>query len=574
MKNQSLAKMFYEIADYLEMDGVPFKPYAYQKAAITLEAMKEDVEDVYRQGGVKALRALPGVGDAIAKKIEEYLTTGRLRYYEEFKEKMPIDLDEIIRVEGMGPKRAKILFEKLGVRNLKELEEAARGRRIAPLSGFGEKTENNILEAIEFLKRSKGRFLLGDLLPVAEEVLEKLRGVKGVERADMAGSLRRMKETIGDVDFLVISRDPERVMDVFVSIPGVEKIWGKGKTKSSVRMAEGFDMDVRVIAPESYGAALQYFTGSREHNIALRKIAIDRGFKLSEYGLFKGSKNIAARTEEEIYRRLGLQWIPPEMREDRGEIGLAKEGKLPELVSEEDIRGDLHVHSDWDGGSNSIEKIAETARERGYQYVGISDHTKFLKIERGLDEKKIRERNREIDRLNEKGKKARFRFRILKGCEANIMNDGSIDISDEVLAELAFVIAGIHSQFKMTRAEMTERITRALRNPHVDILSHPTGRILKRRDEYEADFDRLLKVAREEGKSLEINAYPERLDLNDTNIMKAARAGVRMVVNTDAHHVDQLAMMRYGVAQARRGWAEKKDIINTWPVEEFLKIMK
>lgn len=574
MKNQSLAKMFYEIAEYLEMDGVPFKPYAYQKAAMTLEALKEDVEDVYRQGGVKALRALPGVGDAIAKKIEEYLTTGRLRYYEEFKEKMPIDLDEITRVEGMGPRRAKILFEKLGVRNLKELEEAARSHRIAPLAGFGEKTENNILEAIEFLKRSKGRFLLGDLLPVAEGVLEKLRKVKGVERADMAGSLRRMKETIGDVDFLVISRDPERVMDVFVSLPGVEKIWGKGKTKSSVRMAEGYDMDVRVIAPESYGAALQYFTGSKEHNIALRKIAIDRGFKLSEYGLFKGSKNIAARTEEEIYRRLGLQWIPPEMREDRGEIGLAEGGKLPELVSEEDIRGDLHVHSDWDGGSNSIEKIAETARERGYQYVGIADHTKFLKIERGLDEKKIRERNREIDRLNERGKKVKPPFRILKGCEANIMNDGSIDISDEVLAELDFVIAGVHSQFKMTRAEMTERIIRALRNPHVDILSHPTGRILKRRDEYEADFDHLLKVAREEGKILEINAYPERLDLNDINIMKAVRAGVRMVVNTDAHHVDQLVMMRYGVAQARRGWAVKKDIINTWPVAELLKVMK
>ena len=574
MKNQSLAKMFYEIAEYLEMDGVPFKPYAYQKAATTLEALKEDVEDVYRQGGVKALRALPGVGEAIAKKIEEYVTTGRLRYYEEFKEKMPIDLDEITRVEGMGPRRAKILFEKLGVRNLKELEEAARGGRIAPLSGFGEKTENNILEAIEFLKRSKGRFLLGDLLPVAEGVLEKLRKVKGVERADMAGSLRRMKETIGDVDFLVISRDPERVMDVFVSLPGVEKIWGKGKTKSSVRMAEGFDMDVRVIAPESYGAALQYFTGSKEHNIALRKIAIDRGFKLSEYGLFKGSKNIAARTEEEIYRRLGLQWIPPEMREDRGEIGLAEGGKLPGLVSEEDIRGDLHIHSDWDGGSNSIEKIAETARERGYQYVGISDHTKFLKIERGLDEKKIRERNREIDRLNERGKKARLPFRILKGCEANIMNDGSIDIRDEVLAELDFVIAGIHSQFKMTRAEMTGRIIRALRNPHVDILSHPTGRILKRRDEYEADFDHLLKVAREEGKILEINAYPERLDLNDANIMKAVSAGVRMVVNTDAHHVDQLAVMRYGVAQARRGWANKKDIINTWPMTELLKVMK
>jgi len=574
MKNQNLAKMFYEIAEYLEMDGVPFKPYAYQKAAMILETMREDVEDIYKKGGTKALKALPGVGEAIAKKIEEYLTTGKLRYYEEFKEKMPIDLDEILRVEGMGPRRAKVLFEKLGVKNLEELEEAARGLRIAPLSGFGEKTEKNILEAVEFLKRSKGRFLLGEILPVAEGILEKLRRVKGVERADMAGSLRRMKETIGDVDFLVVSRDPEGVMDVFVSLPGVEKVWGKGKTKSSVRMTAGYDMDVRVIAPESYGAALQYFTGSKEHNIVLRKIAIDRGFKLSEYGLFKGSKNVAAKAEEEIYRRLGLQWIPPEMREDRGEIGLAEGGKLPDLVSREDIRGDLHVHSDWDGGSNSIEKIAETAMGMGYQYVGISDHTKFLKIERGLDEKKIRERNREIDRLNEKRKKAGLRFRILKGCEANIMNDGSIDIKDEVLAELDFVIAGIHSQFKMTRAEMTERIIRALENPHVDILSHPTGRILKRRDEYETDFDRLLKVARETGKVLEINAYPERLDLNDVNIMKAIKAGVRMVVNTDAHHVDQLGMMRYGVAQARRGWAEKKDIINAWPVEELLKTLK
>jgi DNA polymerase (family 10) len=574
MKNQNLAKMFYEIAEYLEMDGVPFKPYAYQKAATTLETMKEDVEDLYQTGGVKALKALPGVGEAIAKKIEEYLTTGKLRYYEDFKEKMPMDLDEIIRVEGMGPRRAKVLFEKLGVKNLKELEEAARGRRVAPLSGFGEKTEKNILEAIEFLKRSKGRFLLGDILPVAEEVLEKLRKVKGVERADMAGSLRRMKETIGDVDFLVVSRDPEGVMNVFVSLPGVEKIWAKGKTKSSVRMAEGFDMDVRVIAPESYGAALQYFTGSKEHNIALRKIAIGRGFKLSEYGLFKGSKNVVAKAEEEIYRRLGLQWIPPEMREDRGEVGLAEGGKLPDLISQEDIQGDLHVHSDWDGGSDSIEKIAETAREMGYQYAGISDHTKFLKIERGLDEKKIRERNREIDRLNEKRKKAGLRFRILKGCEANIMSDGSIDIKDEVLAELDFVIAGIHSQFKMTRAEMTERIIRALRNPHVDILSHPTGRILKRRGEYDADFDRLLKVAREERKILEINAYPERLDLNDANIMKAIKASVRMVINTDAHHVDQLDMMRFGVAQARRGWAEKKDIINAWPLGELLKTLR
>ncbi len=574
MKNQTLAKIFREIAEYLEMDGVPFKPQAYEKAAMALETMKEDAGDLYEKGGIKALKSIPGVGEAIAKKMEEYLITGRLGYYEKFKEKIPIDLDELTRVEGLGPRRAKILFEKAGVRNLEDLEKAARDGRIAPLSGFGEKTEKNILEAIAFLKRSKGRFLLGDILHVAESILEKLRGVKGVERADMAGSLRRMQETIGDVDFLVASRDPDRVMEVFLSLPGVEKIWGKGKTKSSVRMKEGFDMDVRVVEPAIYGAALQYFTGSKAHNIALRKIAIDRGFKLSEYGLFEGTKRLVAGTEEEIYRRLGLQWIPPEMREDRGEIALAGEGKLPELISLEDIRGDLHVHSDWDGGASPIGEIAESAMKRGYRYVGIADHTRFLKIERGLDEDKIRERNVEIDRINRALKKSGRRFVVLKGCEANIMNDGSVDIEDEVLAELDFVIAGIHSNFRMTRSQMTERITRAMRNPHVDILSHPTGRILKRRDEYEIDFEEILRAARQTGTILEINAYPERLDLGDVNILRAKEAGVRMVINTDAHHADRLDMMKFGVAQARRGWAEKKDVVNAGSIEAFLRSMK
>lgn len=574
MKNQDLAKMFREIAEYLEMDGVPFKPQAYEKAATILEAMKEDVGDLYEQGGVKALRAIPGVGEAIAKKIEEYLTTGRLRYYEEFKEKMPIDLDEITRVEGMGPKRAKILFEQAGVRNLKELEEAARSGRIASLPGFGEKTEKNILEAIAFLKRNKGRFLLGEILPVAEATLEKLRRVRGVERADMAGSLRRMQETIGDVDFLITARDPEPVMEAFVSMTGVEKIWGRGKTKSSVRMRGGFDMDARVVPRESYGAALQYFTGSKAHNIALRKIAIDRGLKLSEYGLFEGSRSLGAETEEEIYRRLGLQWIPPEMREDRGEIGLAQAGRIPRLVAREDIRGDLHVHSDWDGGANSIEEIAESAMKLGYRYVGIADHTRYLKIERGLDERRIRERNAAIDGINGTLKKSGRRFTVLKGCEANIMNDGSIDLDDEVLAKLDFVIAGIHSHFKMTRAQMTERIIRAMRNPHIDILSHPTGRILQRRDEYEIDFEAVLRAARETGTVLEVNSYPERLDLNDRNILRAKQAGVRVVINTDAHQVGQMEAMRFGVAQARRGWAEKKDVINTGTVEELRRSLK
>ncbi|MBC7074321.1 DNA polymerase/3'-5' exonuclease PolX, partial [Candidatus Parcubacteria bacterium] len=458
-----------------------------------------------------------------------------------------------------------------GIKNLKELEEAAKSHKIAPLFGFGEKTEKNILEAIEFAKRSKGRFLLGDILPKVREIYEKLKNLKEVERIDLVGSLRRMKETIGDVDFLVISKNPEPIMDFFVSLPGVIKVWGKGTTKSSVRMKEGFDMDIRVLPKRSYGAALQYFTGSKEHNIALRKIAIEKGFKLSEYGLFKGSKMIAGESEEEIYQKLGMEWIAPELREDRGEIEAALKGKLPKIIGYKDIKGDLHCHSNWDGGANSIEEIAKYAMKMGYQYVGIADHTKFLKIEHGLDEKKLRERNKEIDSLN---KKFAGKIRILKGCEANILPDGSIDISDDCLKELDFVIAGVHSKFKMPKEEMTERIIRAMKNKNVDIISHPTGRLIQKRDEYEIDLDKILRVAKETGTILEINSYPERLDLNDINIKKAKEMGVKMVINTDAHQVDQMRFIEYGIGQARRGWAEKKDIINCWPLEKLLKLLK
>jgi DNA polymerase (family 10) len=574
MKNKELAKIFSEIAEYLEMEGVKFKPYAYQKAALTLETLKDDVEDIYAKGGLKALKDIPGVGESIALKIEEYLKTGKIQYYEEFKRKMPISLDEIVAVEGVGPKKAKVLYEKLGVRTLEDLEEAAKAHKIAPLFRFGDKTEQNILQAIEFLKASKGRFLLGEILPIANEILEKLRSLPEVQRVNTAGSLRRMKETIGDVDFLVISTDPAKVMDFFVSLPGVVKVWGKGTTKSSVRMKEGFDMDLRVIPPESYGAALQYFTGSKDHNIALRKIAIDKGYKLSEYGLFQGSRLIAAETEEEVYGKLGMPWIPPELRENRGEIEAALAGRLPDLIGYEDIKGDLHVHSNWNGGANSLEQIVEAALALGYEYVGIADHTKYLKIERGLDEERLIARNQEIDRLNEKLAQEGKPIRVLKGCEANILADGSIDIADEVLAQLDYVIAGIHSHFRMPKAEMTARILRAMHNPQVDIISHPTGRILKRREEYEVVLDELLKAAQETGTVLEINSYPERLDLGDVNIIAAKQLGIRMVINTDAHHVDQLHLMKFGISQARRGWAEKKDIINAWPVEELLRMLK
>jgi DNA polymerase (family 10) len=580
MKNQEIAKIFYEIADYLEMERIAFKPYAYQKAAITLETFEEEVEDIYKRGGLGALKEIPGVGESIALKIEEYLKTGKIKYYEEFKKKVPVNLEELMAVEGMGPKKAKVLYEKLGIRNLEDLEKAAKAHKIAPLFGFGEKTEKNILEGIEFLKRSKGRFLLGEILPRIKEVEEKLKSLKEVEKIDVAGSVRRRKETIGDVDFLVISKNPEKVMDFFVSLLGVIKIWGKGSTKSSVRMKEGFDMDIRVLAKRSYGSALQYFTGSKDHNIALRKIAIDKGLKLSEYGLFRGSKMIAGENEKKIYEKLGMSWIPPELRENWGEVEAAlqqSQGKpngLPKLIDYQDIKGDLHCHSKWDGGANTIEELAEAAKKMGYQYLGIADHTKFLRIEYGLDEKKLALQRREIDKLNLQLTINNLQLRILQGCEANILNDGSIDIKDEALAKLDYVITGVHSNFKMPKEKMTERIIRAMKNPNVDIISHPTGRILQHRDEYQIDFEKILKAAKETRTILEINSFPERLDLNDQNIKRAKEAGVKMVINTDAHHIDQLRYIEFGIAQARRGWAEKRDIINTQPLEKLLKYFK
>ena len=574
MTNQEIAKIFYEIAEYLEMEDVAFKPYAFQKAAITIETLEEDVRDIYRKGGLKALKEIPGVGESIALKIEEYLKTGKIKDYQRFKKRLPINLEEMIAVEGMGPRKAKVLYEKLGIRNLKELEKAGRAHKIAPLFGFGEKTEKNILEGIEFLKRSKGRFLLGEILPKVKEVEEALKNLKEVEKVDACGSVRRKKETIGDVDFLVISNRPEKAMNFFVSLPGVIKIWGKGTTKASVRMKDGFDMDIRVVPKRSYGAALQYFTGSKEHNILLRKIAIDKGLKLSEYGLFRGLKMIAGETEEEIYEKLGLVWIPPEMRENRGEIELSQKRKLPKIIGYHDILGDLHTQTNWNGGAHSIEEMAETAVEMGCQYIGVSDHTKFLRIEHGLDEKQLLQQRKEIEKLNSNLQPPTSNFRILQGCEANILSDGSIDIKDEALAKLDYVIAGVHSQFKMPKDKMTERIIKAMKNSNVDIISHPTGRILKRRDEYQIDFDKILKLAKETNTVLEINAYPERLDLNDQNIKRAKEMGVKMVINTDAHHRDQLRFIEFGIAQARRGWAEKKDIINVWPLEEMLKMLK
>jgi len=574
MKNQEIAKIFYEIADFLEMEGVQFKPYAYQKAAINLESLEKDVQDIYKEGGKAALEEIPGVGKNIAEKIEEYLKTGKIKSYQNLKKKTPVQIEELTAVEGLGPKRVKVLYQKLGIRNLKDLEKAAKTHKISSLFGFDQKSEKNILEGIAFLKRSKGRFLLGEILPAVKEIEEKLKTLKEINQISVAGSVRRRKETIGDVDFLITTKNPLKVMVFFVSLPDVVKIWGKGTTKSSIRLKQGLDVDLRVVPEKSYGSALQYFTGSKEHNIVTRKIAIDKGLKLNEYGVFKGKRMIAGKTEEEVYKILGMEYPSPELRENRGEIEMALEGKLPGLIELKDIKGDLHTHSNWDGGANSILEMAKASINRGYQYLGVSDHTKFLRIEQGLNEKQLAQQRKEIDKINEKLKMKNEKFRILQGVETNILNDGSIDIKDEALKKLDYAIAGIHSSFKMEKNKMTERIIKAMKNPYIKIISHPTGRILKRRDEYQIDFDKILRAAREYKIILELNSFPERLDLNDVNTKAAIEMGVKIAINTDSHHKDQLKYIEFGVYQARRGWAEKEDVVNCWSLEKLLKFFK
>ena len=569
MINQELSKIFFEIADYLEIDGVKFKPYAYRKVALSLSNLEEDVGQIYKNGGIESLREIPGVGEGIAKGIEEYLKNGKIKHFEDLKKKLPLKVEELLKVEGLGPKKIKTLYQELGIKNLEDLGKAANAHKIGPLFGFGEKTEKNILQGLEFLKQSKGRFLLGDIMPTVKDIEGKLKNQKEVKEISVAGSVRRQEETIGDIDFLVVSKNPKKTGAFFVSMPEVEKIWAQGATKCSVRLKEGFDADLRMVDSKSFGSALQYFTGSKEHNIATRKIAIEKGLKLNEYGVFKGKKQIAGKTESDVYAALGLPFIVPEMRVGEEEI----RNKIPTLVEQKDIKGDLHCHSNWDGGEDSIEDMAKTAMGLGYEYIGISDHAN-LPIENGLDEKRILEQHEAIKKINEGLKNNNKKFVILHGCEVNILEDGSLDISNEVLEKLDYVIAGAHSFFKMPKEEMNKRLIKAMENPNVDIISHPTGRLIGKREEFQMDFDKILEAAKRTGTILEINSSPKRLDLNGAKVRIAKLKGVKMIINTDSHRKEQLGLMEYGVGQAKKGWAEKSDIINTNSVERLLEYFK
>ncbi len=578
ISNQEIARILVEIGEYLEMQGVAFKPRAYQKVAETISSFEEEVGEIYKKGGVKALVVIPGIGASIADHIEELLKTGKLFYYEELKKKTPVDLGTLTQVEGLGPKKIKALYEKLNVRDLKDLERAAKTGKIAKLEGFGGKSQEKILKGIAFVKRSSSRFLLGYIMPEVKEIERRLRGLKGVERAEVAGSVRRRRETVGDADILIVAESQDPVMNYFVSIPEVVNVAAKGETRSAIKLQTGLNVDVRVVPRESYGAAMSYFTGSKDHNIALRKLAIQKGWKLNEYGLFtqsaKGESRIAGKTEEEIYGAFGMDYIEPELREMTGEIEAAKTHTLPKLIGYGDLKGDLQTQTNWTDGANSIEEMAAAAMKIGLEYIAITDHTKRLAMTHGLDTTRIRQQMKEIDNINLKLKTKNLKFRILKGTECDILKDGSLDLPDEVLKELDVVGISVHSFFNLSEAEQTARIIRAMKNPHADILFHPTGRLIHKRPPYAVDMDAVIKTAKETGMILEIDAFPDRLDLKDEHIRKCVESGVKMSIDSDAHSTLQFSVLEFGIAQARRGWATKENIINTRLVEAMLKLFK
>ena len=571
MKNQEVAELLFEIADLLDLKGIEFKPRAYRKAAMNIQSLAEDVEKIYKKGGIKALEKIPGIGKSIAEKIAEYLDTGKLKYYEDLKKEMPIDVESLMNVPGLGPKRIKILYKKLGVKNISDLEKAAKKGLIRKLQGFDVKLEEEILHGIELAKKQK-RMLLGYAIPLAEELVSELKKLKEVKRIVVAGSFRRRKETVGDLDILIISDNPMPVMEKFCSLPQAKEVIAKGKTKSVIRLYENnLEVDLRVVAERSFGSALQYFTGSKAHNIKLRQIAIKKGYKLSEYGLFrkKDGKYVAGKSEEEIYAKLGLQFVPPEMREDRGEIELALKRKLPKIVEEKDFKGDLHMHSKWSDGVNKIEELVKRGLEFGYKYIAISDHSKGLAIARGLNEKRLKQQIKEINLLQEKYPK----IRIFKSLETNILPSGKIDMPNSALKDLDFVIAGVHWKFKQSKEEMTKRIMKAMENPYVRIISHPTGRIINERDAYEVDVEMLLEHSKNTGCFLEIDAFPNRLDLNDVNVKKAVELGLKLSIGSDSHNIAHMRYAKLGVYVARRGWARAKNILNTYSVKKLEKIL-
>ena len=606
MKNANIASILRDIAFLLEMEeeednsNIVFKIRSYKRASDVIANLSSNVEEVYATQGLKGLMQIPSVGKAIALKIEEYLTTGKIQYLDELKSKTDIDIDGFYGLEGIGPKTIKIVYDKLGIRDLSGLEKAASEGKLRSIRGFSEKKEEIILKKIQLFKKGRSRYLLGEVYPLIKQIETRLLKFNGVKNAVVAGSFRRMKETVGDIDFVVACNDVEKVMDYFVSMPEIDEVLGKGSTKTFVRLNNGMDADLLVVPEESFGSALQYFTGSKEHGVAMRKIALAKGLHLNEWGIFDNSQHrIAGSTEEEVYQTLDLEWIPPEMREYLGEVELAKKGAkgLPKLIEYNDLKGDLQVHSNSTDGTMSIEEMALAANEKfGLQYIVITDHTKSLKLTNGLDEKqlldqanRIAELNDRIRRLPDKTERQRINgadlsastprtkpnnFRILSGAEVNIMRDGSLDIANNVLDKLDIVGAAIHSNFSQPIEVQTDRLIKAARNPSVDIIFHPTGRRINKREGYPVNIEKLVDIANDTNTILEIDAHYDRLDLKDEYVRMAIQKGVKLVIDSDAHHPVHFGFLKFGIGQARRGWAEKSNILNTMPVDELLRCLK
>jgi len=564
VKNLEIAGLLERLADVIEIkSGQPFRVNAYRRAARVLTDLPEDIADVATE---RRLTDLAGIGRGMAEKIEEYLETGAMTAYDEEVHDVPEGLIELLSIPGLGPKTIGLLWKELDVRSLKHLRRELRRGSIPDLPGMGEKKAANIEAGIRAYLSRSGRSTLGSILPSAEAVLEDLVEVDAVLRVDLAGSVRRGKATIGDIDILVASNRPDEVIDAFTSLSCVEEVLTAGGTKASVRIAGAVQIDLRVVEPASYGAALVYFTGSKDHNVHLRGLAQDRGARLNEYGLTRNSRTLAARTEEAVYHKLGLEFIPPELREDRGEIEAAAAGELPELLELSDIRGDLHVHSSWSDGLADIEDVARAAKARGYSYVAITDHSRSLGVAHGLSVERLAAQREEIDAVNRRV----TGVRVLAGTEVDILSDGSIDFPDEELEKLDVVIASIHSGFRQSSDRITGRMVSAAENPHVDIIGHPTGRLLEHREPYAVDLERVMEAAADSGTALEINAHHERLDLNDINARRAVGMGVALAINTDSHHVDQLWSMELGVLTARRGWVEAASVLNTLTTTKLL----
>lgn len=571
MTNREIANVLQEISIILALDDIAFKPRAYERAAQEIASQDKEIIQTYAKEGRKGIQAIPSVGAAIAEKIEELLNTGKMQYYEKLKKKYPIDVLDLYNIEGLGPKTIKTLYKKLNIRTLDDLTEAIEKGKIEKLKGFTKKTEKNLLQSIHAQQLYKDRFILGFMEPEIQSILKALKKAEGTTKVEVAGSARRMKETIGDLDIIALTSKPKTLIKTFATLPDMKTVITKGEKKANIRMNSGLEVDVRVASPKYYGASLLYFSGSKNHNIKMRTIASKKGYILNEYGLFKKTKTkqqyIAGKTEEEIYKKLGLHFIPPEIREDPEALDWAKKQPLPTLMGHNDLKGDLQIQTTWSDGKHTMKEMALEAQKQGMKYILVTDHTKSLSIANGLTEKRFKQQFKEIDKLN---KEFKGTFTILKGTEIEILKDGKLDLSNDILKQFDIIGLGIHSYFKMTRKAMTERICKALNNPYPTILFHPTGRVIQKRPPYDVDMNKLLETAKKTNTALEINAYPDRLDLKDTYIKQALKQKLQFTISSDAHHKDHYRYLKYGIGQARRGWAQKKDVLNTAPVKTLL----